>query len=139
MNRAQKTARINLILILPGLAVIIVLWAIELGPIALWLLVMLMAIVNSRNYYENKSQKDITTFDERDEFITRKASVIAYKVLWAFFGCACLTAWILTGPEGKISVYWLLAGLFGGSVVFNLVFSIATLIQYGWGGKGEKS
>ncbi len=138
MNRAQKTARINLILILPGLAVIIVLWAIELCPIALWLLVMLMAIVNSRNYYENKSQKDITTFDERDQFITRKASVVAYKVLWAFFGWACLMAWFLTGPEGKISVYWLLAGLFGGSVVFNLVFSIAILIQYGWRDKGEK-
>ena len=135
MNRAQKTARTNLILILPSAAAIIVLWAIELGPIAFWLLVMLMAIVNSRNYYEKKSQKDITTFDERDEFITRKASVIAYKVLWAFFGCACLTAWILTGPEGKISVYWLFAGLFGGSVILSLVFSIAILIFYGRGDK----
>lgn len=135
MNRAQKTARANLILILPGMAAIIVLWALELGPIAFWLLGMLMAIVNSRNYYEKKSQKNITTFDERDEFITRKASVISYKVLWAFFGWACLMAWILTGPEGKISVYWLFAAFFGGSVVFNLVFSIAILILYGRGDK----
>ena len=135
MNRAQKTARTNLILILPGLAAIILLWVIELGPIAFWLLAMLMAIVNSRNYYEKKSQKDITTFDERDEFIARKASVIAYKLLWTFFGWACLMAWILTGPERKISVYWLLAALFGGSVVLNLVFSIAILILYARGGK----
>jgi len=111
----------------------------ELGPIAFWLLVMLMAIVNSRNYYEKKSQKDTTTFDERDEFITRKASVIAYRFIWTFFGCACLLAWILTKPEGKVSVYWLFAGLFGGSVVLNLVFSIAILILYARGGKdGEK-
>lgn len=135
MNRAQKTARTNLILILPGLAAIIVLWAIELGPIAFWLLVMLMAIVNSRNYYEKKSQTDITTFDERDEFILRKASLIAYRFIWTFFGCACLLAWILTKPEGKVSVYWLFAGLFGGSVILNLVFSVAILIQYRRGGK----
>jgi Ca2+/Na+ antiporter len=139
MNRAQKTARINLILILPSAVAIILLWAIELGPIAFWLLVMLMAIVNSRNYYEERSQRDITTFDERDEFITRKASLIAYRFIWTFFGCACLLAWIITKPEGRISVYWLLAGFFGGAVVFNLVFSIAILVQYGWGGKGEKS
>jgi hypothetical protein len=139
MNRAQKTARTNLILILPGLAGVIALWAIELRAIAFWLLAMLMAIVNSRNYYEKKSQKDITTFDERDELITRKASVIAYRLLWAFFGWACLLAWILTSPEGKISVNWLFAALFGGSVVFNLVFSIAILIFYGRGDKdGEE-
>ncbi|MGB2864993.1 MAG: hypothetical protein WBC05_16825 [Sedimentisphaerales bacterium] len=86
----------------------------------------------------SKGKKN-TSFDERDQLIHKKAVMAAYAVLWLYFVAACVIAWCIVGPHGSISVNVMPLTLLGGLVIFTLVQGLASLIQYGRGGKdGEK-
>ena len=82
---------------------------------------------------------DKVDFDERDIFINFRAILAAYSIFWLVFTAACMIPWFIIGPAGSISVNVLPLMLCGICVALTLVQSIATLIQYGWAGKGEKS
>jgi len=85
-----------------------------------------------------KGKKEVT-FDERDQLIHKKAVMAAYAVLWIYFVAACVIAWCVVGPQGSISVNVMPLTLLGGLVIFTLSQGLASLIQYGRGGKdGEK-
>ena len=91
-------------------------------------------------FYNKRSKRTGTTeFDERDQLILIKATMSAYVVLWLYFIAACIYAWISDAPERSVSVNVMPMVIVGGIVVFLVVQSIATLIQYGRGGTGEKS
>ena len=77
--------------------------------------------------------------DERDQLIKRRAVFACYISLWALLIAACTIPWFIVGPEGSIPVCVLPATLFGVFIIVMLVHSVAILIQYGRGGKGEKS
>ncbi len=85
-----------------------------------------------------KGKKKVS-FDERDQLIHKKAVMAAYVVLWLYFVAVCVIAWCIVGPHGSISVNVMPLTLLGGLVIFTFVQGLASLIQYGWGGKdGEK-
>jgi len=85
-----------------------------------------------------KGQKKIT-FDERDQLIHKKAVMAGYVVPWLYFVAVCVVAWCVVGPHGSISVNVMPLTLLGGLVIFTLAQGLASLIQYGRGGKdGEK-
>jgi len=86
----------------------------------------------------SKGKKKVS-FDERDQLIHKKAVMVAYIVLWLYFVAVSVIAWCIVGPHGSISVNVMPLTLLGGLVIFNVVQGLATLVQYGWGGKGEKS
>ena len=67
-----------------------------------------------------------------------RATMAAYVVLWLYFIATCIYAWLSASPERSISVNVMPMVIVGGIAVFLFVQSIATLIQYGRGGKGEK-
>ena len=92
-------------------------------------------------FIEKKVRKEQTkvSFDERDQLIHKKSVMVAYVVLWLYFVATCVTAWCIVGPHGSISVNVMLLTLIGGLVIFTLVQGLASLIQYGRAGKGEKS
>ena len=77
-------------------------------------------------------------FDERDQLILIRATLTAYVVLWLYFIAACIYAWLTAAPERYISVNVMPIVIVGGIVVFLLVQSLTTLIQYGWEGKDGK-
>ncbi len=81
-----------------------------------------------------KGQKEIS-FDERDQLIHKKAVMVAYVVLWLYFVAACVIAWCIVGPHGSISVNVMPLTLLGGLVIFTFVQGLASMIQYGRGGK----
>ncbi len=89
----------------------------------------------------NKSRKrtGTTKFDERDQLILIRATLAAYVVLWLYFIAACIYAWLSAAPERSVSVNLMPMVIVGGIVMFLVVQSIATLIQYGRGNKGEES
>ena len=91
-------------------------------------------------FYNKRSKRTGTTeFDERDQLILIKATMSAYVVLWLYFIAACIYAWLSAAPERSVSVNVMPMVIVGGIVVFLVVQSIATLIQYGRGGKdGEQ-
>ena len=74
-------------------------------------------------------------FDERDKLIIKKAIITAVA-----FAAIFLVAWyVLTlfslGETGSISVSKLPVIVYAVSIIFIFVCSLATLIQYGRGGK----
>ena len=81
-----------------------------------------------------KGKKKVT-FDERDQLIHKKSVMAGYVVLWIYFVAACVIAWCIVGPHGSISVNVMPLTLLGGLVIFTLVQGLASLIQYGRGGK----
>ncbi|UCG58779.1 MAG: hypothetical protein JSU70_04545 [Phycisphaerales bacterium] len=86
-----------------------------------------------------RKKKRGTSFDERDETIIKKAALTAYVVLWLYFVAACVIAWWIVGPHGSITVNVMPLTLAGGLAIFGFVHNVAILVQYGRGGKGEKS
>ena len=86
-------------------------------------------------YIQRKFHKDKKKiiFDERDQLIHKKAVMASYVVLWIYFVAACVITWCIVGPNGSISVNVMPLTLIGGLVLFNVVQSLASLIQYGRG------
>ena len=144
MNRAQKIARFNLIVIaascvLSGVAVgisaIFVGMPKALGGLGLMGICGLMGL---SPFLFRKKQGQVS-FDERDELIQKKAMLIAYTTFWISFVSACMIPWFIIGPSGSISVNALPFIVLGGFIILMLVQSVAILIQYGRRDKGEKS
>ena len=139
MNRAQKTARFNLIVILialglSALAVGILYFIVGLpmrraggglGLLGIWGLMGLSPLL-----FKKKSGE--VDYDERDLLIQRKAVVGAYSIFWVLFVLAAMIPFFVLGPDGKVSVKYLAAMVFAGMTVVTLVQSIVTLEQYGW-------
>ena len=95
-----------------------------------WLIILFFSRVRKR--------KAKVEFDERDKWILTRATLAAYVVLWLYFVGACVFAWLSAAPQRSISVNVMPMVIIGGIVVFTFVQGLATLIQYGWGGKDGK-
>lgn len=82
-----------------------------------------------------KKKKGNVDFDERDRLIFYKSIQIAFGVFWPLFTAACMVPWFIVGPGKPISssVLPIMLGSIG--IMLIAVQSIATLIQYGRGGK----
>jgi hypothetical protein len=81
-----------------------------------------------------KGKKKVS-FDERDQLIHKRAVMAGYVVLWLYFVAVCVTAWCIVGPHGTVSVNVMPLTLLGGLIIFTSVQGLASVIQYGRGGK----
>lgn len=88
-------------------------------------------------FIQGKFRKDKMkiSFDERDQLIHKRAVMVAYVVLWLYFVTACVIAWCIVGPHGTVSVNVMPLTLLGGIIIFTSVQGLASVIQYGRGGK----
>ena len=145
MNRAQKIARFNLIVILTALvlstiAVSVLYFVVDLpmrravGGFGFIGICGLMGL--SPLLYKKEGGK--VSFDERDLMIMRNASLGAYSIFWFLFVLAAMIPFFVLGPKGMVSVKYLAAMVFGGMIIVVLVQSVITLGAYGWREKGEK-
>jgi hypothetical protein len=148
MNKGQRDAWIGLLLVVPIWAVFgqlpILLIYVE-GPSLLHLFSFAAAtIVGGLSWvfilFFNRIRKRKATvgLDERDKLIFIRATLSAYIVLWLYFLAACIVAWLHAAPARSISVNVMPMVVVEGIAVFVFVQSLATLIQYGRGGKGGK-
>ena len=144
MNRMQKVAWFNLIVIGTTLilsAVAVGILAIIFGmPKALaglgaWGLSGALGL-SPLLFREKQGQVD---YDERDMQINFRATLGTYSVFWLIFTAACMIPWAIIGPSGSISVNVLPLMLMGIGITLMLIHSVFIVIQYGRGGKGEKS
>lgn len=135
MNRQQKIAWFNLIVI----AVVFTAAAITIGilnavvgmPRALAGL-GLMGFIGTLGFAPLifKAKKGQVDFDERDQIIQRKASVVAYSVFWLTFVAGGMIPWLILGPVLiPLTVLPMMVG--AGGILVVLVQAVATLIQYG--------
>ena len=149
MNRAQKIAWFNLVVILIGL----VLSGIAVAVLAFLTLVAerplraslgglgFMGIIGLTGLspFLFRKAKGQVEFDERDQLYNMRAWFLGFCASYLLFVIVCMTTWFIYGPKGTISVNVLPLTVIGGFMALALVHSIAILAQYGWTGKGGKS
>jgi hypothetical protein len=75
-----------------------------------------------------RKEPGIIAFDERDKIIEKNTHLIGYCILWCFFIITCMAINI------KIGSIILITAL----ITIKLIESIATLAQYGKGGKSNE-
>jgi len=150
MNRWQKIAWFNLIVMTLCFVVCFVLAAsmsfqrVATPPTPLFLVIIpsLILVAISTFIFRKKAKR--VDFDERDMQIHKKSQ---YVGLWAFVISTVLAitveimiCFFAVGPGGTLRYpLVLLLTICAGGGVWIIADSIAILVQYNWGGKGEKS
>jgi hypothetical protein len=86
-----------------------------------------------------RPKKDKVEFDERDVSIQKMSTMLAYSAFWVIFVLGSMIAWGIIGTGNLIPVDVLPLMVLSAAILVTTVQSVAILVQYGWGGKGEKS
>jgi len=145
MNKTQKIARFKLIMILTALFLSVTAIGIFYFAIGLPIQRALGGLgfigicgLAGLSPFLYKKEPGKVNFDERDQLIHIRATIVAYSVFWLVFTAACMIPWWILETGATIPVVILPAMLAGGFVIVQLIHSVAILIQYGWI-EGEKS
>jgi len=85
-----------------------------------------------------KKDKGKVTYDERDQLIKNMAAVAGFGASYLVTGLACMLPFFILGPKATISTMWLPVISIATGLTAFLVHSIAILVQYGRGPKGEE-
>jgi len=144
MNRYQKLAWLNLIVITATILITTTAIAIEIhmrgySTIGFWFIVILALLkLNPFLFKKPKGQNKVVS-DERDRFIVKRAVSFAYITFWIVFFVSSFAVHIFMGMGPKSSVPTITLPLIacGGAVFIKIVSSVAILVQYGR--KGEKN
>ena len=143
MNRWQKIAWFNLIVIVAG-SVISVVAAGTLPPeerlvppnrITVVIIISLVLVAMAKTIFR-KSDKGVD-FDERDGQIRRRASLFGWTGFGLGMTATALICFFAVGPLGSFPPLALTIIPLVGVAIGTIVESVAALIQYGLG--GEKS
>lgn len=86
-----------------------------------------------------RKDKGAVECDERDILINRQAALAGFGVAYMVVGLACMVPFFILGTDSSISVSWLPMIFMGAGLSSFFTHSVAILVQYGRGGKGEKS
>lgn len=142
MNRMQKIAWFNLIVILLALGFSVIAFSIGyfiFGAPARqaaagfgFIGIMGFSGLSPVLFRKDKSK---VQFDKHDTAIQRKAVGFAYAIFWVLFVAAAMIPWFIIGPNGTITTNYLPWMVFGGMFVVMLLQSIVTLNEYGWRAK----
>ncbi|MHC4086913.1 MAG: hypothetical protein ACYSU3_19655 [Planctomycetota bacterium] len=146
MNRYQKLAWFNLIVITATIIITTTAIAIEIhwrgySTIAPGFFVILLLLkLNPFLFKKPKGQSKVVS-DERDEFIVKRAVSFAYIAFWFVFFVSSFAVHIFKGmgPDSSVPTITLPLIAVGGALFIKIVSSIAILVQYGRAGKGEES
>jgi hypothetical protein len=138
MNRAQKIAWFNLIVVEAGAAAVVILAAIGVVKLAVAGLIVMGGLVGMSPLLFWKRRGHVE-FDERDQLICARTTLVATSATCGYFLAMCIMPLFTMGPKGCVPVGGLVGIAIGGVICFVAAKSLNTLLQYGWGGKGEKS
>lgn len=138
MNRAQKIAAFNLIVMLLALAIVLLSGFMKLPHLvgAIELIFVSGLIFASPLLFRRKLGR--VSFDERDAIINKRATTTAYTVFWIAFIFICLIPMLALGPRKSIPVSVLPFILFCGAIIVRIVWSVTIIVQYGRGNKNAE-
>ncbi len=145
MNRWQKIAWFNLIVIVAG-SVISVVASGTLPPderlvppnrITVVIIISLVLVGIAKTIFR-KSDKGVD-FDERDGQIHRRADLFGWTGFGLGMAATIMVCYFAVGPKGSFPPLALPIIPLVGVGLKIIVESVAALIQYGWRDKGEKA
>lgn len=141
MNRYQKLAWFNLIVITATIIITTTAVAIEIhfrgySTIAPWFIVIMALMKLNPFLFKKPKGRNKIVSDERDEFIIKRARSFAYITFWIVFFVSSFAVHIFMGMGPKSSVPTITLPLMaaGGALFIKIVSSVAILIQYARGG-----
>ena len=141
MNRWQKIAWFNLIVIIAG-SVISVIAAGTLPPeerlmppnrITVVIIISLVLVAMAKTIFR-KSDEGVD-FDERDGQIRRRAKLFGWMGLALGMWATIMVGYFAVGPLGSFPPLALPVIPLVGAAIYIIMESAAALIQYGWGSK----
>ncbi len=145
MNRWQKIAWFNLIVIVTG-SVISVIAAGTLPPeerlmppnrITVVIIISFVLVAMAKTIFRKSDER--VDFDERDGQIRRRAKLFGWMGLALGMWATIMVGYFAVGPLGSFPPLALTIIPLVGVGLGIIVESVAALIQYGWEGKGEKA
>jgi len=148
MNKTQKGALVNLVgaLLNIAIAVFLVVEIVVLRRLPesfsekFWVIIAVCMLAPILIIFYRKKQSPVEVeSDERDNLIKYRAVLASFISVWILLAAVTIIPRFVVGIAGTIPI-WLLAFInVGVLLVAMLVYSVAILVQYGWGGKdGEK-
>jgi hypothetical protein len=105
----------------------------------LWALLFFVIVGSFLVFIFKKRNKTTVVSDERDVLIEKRAFVAAYLSSLMLLPAGLLVLQFLLGLRGTIEIWLLTLVMFLILQLTILVYSVAILVQYGRGSKGEKS
>ena len=146
MNKTQKEAIVNLICMLFNIGIVIYLYislfVIKRLPGGFDLFCVLIAaillIVGAFVYIRRKQSPAEVDSDERDGLIKKRAVMVSFVSGWILLAAASVIPRFVVGMDGMVPVWFL---PFINITVFLLamvVYCVAVLVQYIYGGKSGK-
>ena len=85
--------------------------------------------------YSRKQSSAEVESDERDDLIKKRAVLICFISVWFLLITSYAILWHIVGLDGSIPLCILPLIYLGVFFAVILVYNVAVLIQYGWGGK----
>ena len=89
-------------------------------------------------YLRRKRNSSEVDFDERDTTIRIKAKAVSFFTLWALLLMLTFFAMFYLGDNGSVAAFILPIVFCGLAVFCTFTYSVAILVQYGRGSKGER-
>ena len=148
MNKTQKgawfTLGVAILLIVFGAIIYAGMFApggrrAGLGLVKVWSGFILVFLAGGVAFVHWKRKPSEVNFDERDNSVRKNAVLVAFVSLWVLLFAASIIPSFVAGDEGSIQVCLLPIINIGVFLIVMLVYSVAVLVQYGWGNKGEIS
>ena len=143
MNRYQKIAWFNLIVIAAAVIVTSIAIAVEFhmrgySTIGWWFVAILVLLKFTPYLFKKPPSLSGVVCDERDDLILKKAVSHAWAAFWWVFVVSCFLLWFIIGPEKSVPVIALPLMALGAGLFHKIACSVAILIQYGQGGDGHE-
>lgn len=143
MNKTQKTAWLNLIMIVLCIAIgiwiiveVFILGRIPEGAYRFWPLIVFFLMIGASVIFLRKKQSPAEVdSDERDDLIKKRAALASFVSVWILLYATSVIPWFLFGPDGSIPVWLLPIINLGVLFAVMVIYSVAILLQYGWRGK----
>jgi hypothetical protein len=139
MNRYQKLAWFNLVVITATILITTIAVAIEIhmrgySTIGIWFVAILVLLKFKLFLFRKPQGQNKVVCDERDSFIVKIALSFAFKAFWWVFVLSSFLLWWFIGPRNSVPTLTLPLMAFGGALFLQIVCSVAILVQYGRGG-----
>lgn len=145
MNKTQKTAVFSLVMFLFCAVVItyafLTMFVITPKISPIWTLFVPFGIilVTSIFWVRKKQSPTEVDLDERDNLIKKRAVIVSFVSVWILLAIESVIPTIILGDKGSSPVSMLTIINVSVLIIAMMVYSIAVLVQYSWGGKdGEK-
>ena len=143
MNRVQKVAWFNLIVITATIIITATAIAVEfhkrgystIGPFFVAILTLLK--FTPRMFRQPQSPSGVVS-DERDDLVVARASSYAWAAFWWLFVGSCFLLWLIIGPQNSVPTMALPLMALAGGLFHKVACSVAILIQYGRTNRGEQ-